>query len=104
MITQRKRLKFFSSFFINQDGLWDCNDVSDLFDAIRITYNIREWKLFIDSSSRSFKDFSGVKILLQTLKYEYGWKVIGEFKIVAFLMSLQVVGFYQVSLLSMSLE
>ena len=82
--------------------------------AIGIACNPCEWRLFIDSSSRSLKgvllhngnlypslpvahsvqlkeDYSSsVKFLLDALKYkEYGWEVIGDFKMVAFLTGLQ---------------
>ncbi len=75
-------------------------------------YSADEWRLFIDSSSKSLKAvvlhsgtkypslplahsehlkeiYSSVKLLLETLNYKYGWKVIGDFKMVAFLMGLQ---------------
>ena len=85
----------------------------DLFEAIGITCNSIEWRLFIDSSSRSLKavllhnwnpypsllvahsvhlkeDYTSVKMLLSALKYnDHGWEVIGNFKMVSFLMDLQ---------------
>ncbi|XP_061419050.1 uncharacterized protein LOC133349530 [Lethenteron reissneri] len=81
--------------------------------AIRIACNQNEWRLFIDSSSRGLKAvllhngnkypslllahsmhlkdyYNSIKTLLDALKYdEYGWEVIGDFKMVAFLMGLQ---------------
>src|SRR6218665_1027279 len=75
--------------------------------------NPSEWRLFIGSSSRSLKavllhngnnyptlpmansvhlkeDCTSVKMLLSALKYvDYGWEVIGYFKMVSFLMGLQ---------------
>jgi len=111
--SQRKRHQHFSNFFTSEDRLCYCNDVSGLFDAIGITCNPNEWRLFIDSSSRSLKavllhngnkypslplahsvhlkeDYNSVKLLLEALKYkEYCWEVIGDFKMVAFLMGLQ---------------
>jgi len=87
-----------------------CNNVAGLFEAIGITCNTSEWRLFIDSSSRSLKavllhngnnypclpmahsvhlkeDYTSVKMLLSALKYDdYGWEVIGDFKILSFLM------------------
>src|SRR5271157_3671570 len=72
-----------------------------------------EWRLFIDSSSRSLKavllhngnqypsllvahsvhlkeDYTSAKMLLSALKYnDHGWEVIGDFKMVSFLMGLQ---------------
>ena len=82
---------------------------------VGITCNPSEWRLFIDSSSRSLKaellhngnnypslpmphsvhlkdDYTSVKMLLSALKYvDYGREVIGDFKklMVSFLMGLQ---------------
>ncbi|XP_051552787.1 uncharacterized protein LOC127440312 [Myxocyprinus asiaticus] len=110
---QRKRHQPFSSFFTHQDGLCFCHSVTSLFEAIGIACNQNEWRLFIDSSSRSLKavllhngnkfpslplahsvhlkeEYNSIKTLLDALKYnEYGWEVIGDFKMVAFLMGLQ---------------
>ncbi|KAL6487813.1 hypothetical protein MHYP_G00044390 [Metynnis hypsauchen] len=110
---QRKRHQVFSTFFSHQDGLCFCNNVASLFEAIGITCNPNEWCLFIDSSCKSLKavllhngnkypslpvahsvhlteEYTSVKMLLGALKYdEYGWEVIGDFKMVSFLMGLQ---------------
>ena len=110
---QRKCHQTFSNFFSRQDGLCFCNNVTGLFEAIGITYNPSEWRIFIDSSSRSLnavllhngnnypslpmvhsghlkEDYTSVKILLSALKYDdYGWEAIGNFKMVSFLMGLQ---------------
>ena len=110
---QRKRHQAFSNFFSWQDGLCFCNNVAGLFEAIGITYNPSEWRLFIDSSSESLKavllhngnnypslpmahsadhkeNYTSVKMLLSALKYDdYGWEAIGSFKMVSFLMGLQ---------------
>ncbi|KAL6465610.1 hypothetical protein MHYP_G00257430 [Metynnis hypsauchen] len=107
---QRKRHQVFSTFFSHQDGLCFCNNVAGLFEAIGITCNPNEWRLFIDSSCKSLKavllhngnkypslpvahsvhlkeEYTSVKMLLGALKYdEYGWEVIGDFKMVSFLM------------------
>ncbi|XP_061410987.1 uncharacterized protein LOC133344802 isoform X2 [Lethenteron reissneri] len=110
---QRKRHQHFCSFFTRQDGLCFCHNVTSLFEAIGIACNQNELCLFIDSSSRSLKavllhngnkypslplahsvnlkeDYNSIKTLLDALKYdEYSWEVIGDFKMVAFLMGLQ---------------
>ncbi|KAL6477291.1 hypothetical protein MHYP_G00131260 [Metynnis hypsauchen] len=110
---QRKRHQVFSTFFSHQDGLCVCNNVAGLFEAIGITCNPNEWRLFIDSSCKRLKavllhngnkypslpvahsvhlkeEYTSVKMLLGALKYdEYGWEVIGDFKMVSFLMGLQ---------------
>ncbi|KAL7868607.1 hypothetical protein SRHO_G00100550 [Serrasalmus rhombeus] len=110
---QRKRHQVFSTFFSHQDGLCFCNNMAGLFEAIGITCNPNEWRLFIDSSCKSLKavllhngnkypslpvahsvhlkeEYTSVKMLLGALNYdEYGWEVIGDFKMVSFLMGLQ---------------
>lgn len=113
VIDQRARHQTFSSFLNHQDRLCFCNNVTGLFETIGITCNPSEWCLFIDSSFQSLKavllhnennypslpmahfvhlkeNYNSVKMLLSALKYDnYGWEVIGEFKMVSFLMGLQ---------------
>lgn len=110
---QRKRHEMFAGFFTKEDGLCYCNDVKGLFDAIGIPCISSEWRLFIDSSTRSLKavllhngnkfpslplahsvmlkeNYESVKMVLQVLKYEqYAWPVIGDFKMVGFLVGMQ---------------
>ncbi|KAL7851918.1 hypothetical protein SRHO_G00177030 [Serrasalmus rhombeus] len=52
---QRKRHQVFSTFVSHQDGLCFCNNVAGLFEAIGITCNPNEWRLFIDRSCKSLK-------------------------------------------------
>ena len=76
-------------------------------------YFTNDWRLFIDSSSRSLKvvllhngnryssillahpvhikeNYANIKTLLIALKYDkFNWQVIGDFKMVAFLMDFQ---------------
>ena len=108
--SQRKRHRGFSTFFLFTDGLCYRHSVIGLFKAIGICCNTSDWRFFIDSSSRSLKaillhntnqwpsiplahsvhmkeTYENVKILLSALKYN--WEVIGDFKMVAFLMGLQ---------------
>ena len=111
--SQRKRHRGFSTFFSFIDGFCYCHSVAGLFEAIGIPCNTSDWRFFIDSSSRSLKaillhntnqwpsiplahsvhmkeTYENVKILLSALKYtQYNWEVIGDFKMVAFLMGLQ---------------
>jgi hypothetical protein len=110
---QRKRHHAFSTFFTLENGLCFCNDVTALFREIGIPCNPQEWRLFIDSTNKSLKavllhngnqlpsipvahsvhlkeEYQNVKKLLTALKYEeYEWEVIGDFKMVSFLMGLQ---------------
>ena len=110
---QRKRHRTFYNFFSQQDGLCFCNNMAGLFETIGITCNQSEWRLFIDSQSESLtamllhngnnypslpmahsvhlkEDYTSIKMLLSALKFDdYGWEVIGDFKMVSFLMGLQ---------------
>ena len=110
---QRKRHRGFSTFFSFWEGLCYCHDIRGLFEAIGISCNTSDWRLFIDSSSKSLKavllhntnkfssiplahsvqmkeNYENVKMLLSALRYDqYNWEVIGNFKMVAFLMGLQ---------------
>ena len=52
---QRKRHQSFSSFFTMQNAICFCNNVSGLFYSIGIPCTPSEWRLFIDSSSKSLK-------------------------------------------------
>ncbi|CAK8673450.1 unnamed protein product [Clavelina lepadiformis] len=111
--SQRKRHRGFSVFYMFKDDLCYCHDIEGLFQAMGISCNPSEWRLFIDSSSRSLKavllhntnkcpsiplahsvymkeEYQNIKILMSALKYDhYNWEVIGDFKMVAFLMGLQ---------------
>ncbi|KAL6459437.1 hypothetical protein MHYP_G00329090 [Metynnis hypsauchen] len=61
---QRKRHQVFSTFFSHQDGLCFCNNVAGLFEAIGITCNPNEWRLFIDSSCKSLMQESRLGTVL----------------------------------------
>ena len=124
--TQCKRHQDYSSYFTVQDAVCFCNDVRGLFDSIGIPYDPSNWCLFIDSSSKSLKavllhngniypsiplahsihlreTYDNVKTLLNALKYDQNkWEVIGDFKMIAFLMG-YARGFYKISLPSLSL-
>ncbi len=110
---QRTRHETFSTFFTKEDGLCFCNDIKGMFEEIGISCIPSEWRLFIDSSTKSLKavllhngnkfpslpiahsvhmkeNYDSVKILLDAVKYdEYNWQLIGDFKMVEFLMGLQ---------------
>ena len=110
---QRKRHQSFSSFFTVQNAICFCNNVSGLFYSIGIPCIPSEWRLFIVSSSKSLKTvlvhngnkcpslplahsvhlketYKNVKTALNVLKYGQGnWEVIGDFKMIVFLMGIQ---------------
>ena len=86
-------MKISSVFLTFEEGLCFCHDVSGLFDAIGIPCEPREWRLFVDSSSKSLRavllhngnkfpslplahsvqlkeGYSSVKTVLKAVKYE----------------------------------
>ena len=109
----RNRQETFASFYVVTDSLCYCHDVCGLFDEIGIDHNPEEWRLFIDSSTRSLKavllhngnrfpsipvahsvhlkeDYTNVKLLLEKINYiSYKWDVCGDFKMLGFLLGLQ---------------
>ena len=96
-----------------QNAICFCNNVVGLFYSIKTPCIPNEWRLFIGSSSKSCKavllhngnkyrslpfahsvylkeTYENVKTVLNVLKYDqYNWEVIGEFKMIAFLMGMQ---------------
>ncbi|XP_039440776.1 uncharacterized protein LOC120421613 isoform X4 [Culex pipiens pallens] len=113
---QRKRDEAYSRFYTYDEAVCYCKDIPGLFTAIGISLNVGEWRLFIDGSSTSIKvvllhnrtgkerlpslpiayskllkeSFECTKLILELIKYEnYKWEVIGDFKMVSFLMGLQ---------------
>ena len=108
----RKRHQNFSSFFIMQNAICFCNNVSGLFYSIGIPGIPSEWRLFFDSSSKSLKavllqngnkypslplahsvhlkeTYENVKTMLNVFNYDRcNWEVIGDFKMITFLMEM----------------
>ena len=96
-----------------QNAICFCNNASGLFYSIGIPCIPSEWRLFIDSSLKSLRavllhngnkypslplahsvhlkeTYENVKTVLNVLKYDqYNWEVIGDFKMIAFLMGMQ---------------
>ena len=109
----RNRHRTYSQFFSMSESLCFCTDIMGLFEAIGLKHEPDQWRLFIDSSTRSLKavllhngnehpsipvghsvhlkeDYENVKALLQKIKYdEYKWDVCGDFKMIGFLLGLQ---------------
>lgn len=96
--------KFFSSD--TETSLVYCNNISGLVDAMGISYNASEWRLFIDSSSRSLKavllsngnqvasvpvgysvqmaeNYNNMEYLLAALQYkDHKWIICGDLKVI----------------------
>ena len=109
----RNRHAKFSIYYTVEDNLCYCKDVNGLFAAIGIVHDPSEWRLFIDSSSRSLKavllyngnkhssipvdysmqmseSFKNVHQLLNRIFYDqFNWYVCGDFKMLEFLLGLQ---------------
>lgn len=86
-----------------------CHDIDTLFQFFGITYDSKEWRLFIDGSSASLKavllhngnnypsvpiaygryqkeKYDTIKLMLELIKYDtYKWKVCADLKMVAIL-------------------
>ncbi|XP_062704623.1 uncharacterized protein LOC115265503 [Aedes albopictus] len=114
--SQRTRDEEFSSYYTSEDGICFCRDIEGLFSEIGIPLIVRDWRLFIDGSSKSLKvvllhnrvkseqypslpiahsillkeSYATTKLLFNKIQYEkFGWEVIGDFKMIGFLIGLQ---------------
>jgi hypothetical protein len=109
----RKRNLDLVNFFKTDGPLSYCTDIEGLFCSISQIYVESEWRLFIDSSTRSLKavllhngnskpsipiahtvhlkeTYDNMQVLLQAIKYEsHKWKICGDLKVIALLMGLQ---------------
>ena len=111
----RKRHAKFSSYYaMDKDTLLCyCANIDGLFAEIGFSYVAADWRLFIDSSSKSLKavllhngnkypsipvghsaimkeDYNNVKHLLKKIQYtSHMWDCCGDFKMLAFLLGLQ---------------
>ena len=68
--SQRKRHRGFSTFFSFREGLCYCHDIRGLFEAIGIPCNTSDWRLFIDSLSKSLKAQNVTKAPCSALSYQ----------------------------------
>lgn len=111
----RSREEEFRQYFTleKEASLLYCNDVNGLIEAMGLAYNPTEWRLFIDSSSRSLKavllyngnevasvpvghsvqmeeNYNNMGLLLRYLKYkDHNWLVCGDLKVIALVLGLQ---------------
>ena len=111
----RNREKEFRKYFSfdESSSLVYCNNVADLVEAMGLKYDATEWRLFIDSSSRSLKavllnngnKFGSIPVahsaemrethnsmgrLLSALNYkDHGWLMCGDLKVVGLVLGLQ---------------
>ena len=111
--SSRKWHEQFSKYFSMVGSLCFCSIVDKLFEELGIVHDTKEWRLFIDSSSRSLKcvllhngnhypsipighsvqmkeDHNNVKFVLENINYtRYNWPLCGDFKMIGFLKKLQ---------------
>ncbi|KAJ4436580.1 hypothetical protein ANN_16613 [Periplaneta americana] len=90
-----------------------CFKIKELFEAIGVPHIAEDWRLFIDSSTRSLKavllhngnmypsipvgysthlkeDYENVRFLLEKINYtSYKWDICGDFKMLGFILGLQ---------------
>ena len=105
-------MEFFIYFDVIED-LCYCKDVEGLFSAVGIDHNPTQWRIFIDSSTKSLKavllhngniyppiplayslqmkeDYENVKQLLIKINYaQFKWYVCGDFKMLGVLLGLR---------------
>ena len=99
--------------FQKESSLVYCNNIAELVNLMGLSYDAKEWRLFIDSSSRSLKavllhnsnKFSSIPIgysiemkethndidcLLYALNYQdYKWLICGDLKVIGPVLGLQ---------------
>ena len=106
----RNREQEFRSYFLqhSSSSLVYCANIKGLVEALGIPYNPLEWRLFIDSSSRSLKavllnignkiasvpighsiqlteSYENMKKLLDAINYSsYKWRICGDLKVRSF--------------------
>ena len=109
----RKRHQQLEPFFMKEGNLVFCSNIDDLMNALQITHDPQEWRLFVDSSTLSLKavllhngnrlpsiplahavhmkeTYDNLKQLLHSIDYNrYKWHLCGDLKVVAILMGLQ---------------
>lgn len=110
----RNRDLQFRKYFSKEKNLVYCNDVKNLISEFKcMNYNADDWRLFLDSSTRSFKvillhngnvyapipvahstvikeEYESLDFVLRKLKYdEHKWLVCGDLKILTILLGQQ---------------
>ena len=110
----RHREKDFLTFFEREDSLIYCSDIQGLMDTFEPNiYQKEEWRLFIDSSTRSIKavllhntnvlasipiaysvemseNYDTLQFILQKINYEvHNWQICGDLKILTILLGQQ---------------
>ncbi|ESO03183.1 hypothetical protein HELRODRAFT_174081 [Helobdella robusta] len=110
----RFRLKEFMLYFTSDDSMCYCNDVKNLMAHLGHEHEVKNWRLFIDASKTSLKfvllrngnllpsipivystqlkeTYGNISNVLIKIKYNgYKWRVCGDLKVIAILMSLQL--------------
>lgn len=110
----RNRDESFRKYFSQEDDLVYCNDVKSLIEEFKsIVYDPNEWRLFLDSSTRSLKvvllhngnvyapiplahstvlkeEYQNLELILSKLQYEkHKWCLCGDLKIITMLLGQQ---------------
>lgn len=109
----RNREKNFTPFFTQHEEMVYCHNITALMGMFNIEYNSNEWRLFLDSSKRSFKGvllhngnkyasvpvghsvhlkerYENLEMILSKIKYnEHGWTICGDLKVISMLLGQQ---------------
>lgn len=110
----RDRDKEFRKYFSKENVLVYCNDIKGVIEEFKtIVYEPNDWRLFLDSSTRSFKaillhngnvyapipvahstvlkeEYHNLELVLKKIKYEeHKWLVCGDLKIITIILGQQ---------------
>lgn len=111
----RSRDKEFRKFFTlhENSSLVYCSDIKGLIETLGVGYQPSEWRLFIDSSSRSLKvvllyngntlssvpvghsiqlteSYDNMETVLDAIKYsDHQWKICGDLKVITLILGMQ---------------
>jgi len=109
----RNRDEPFRKYFTTENSTVYCNNIEGLIDELNATYSPNDWRLFLDSSKRSFKavllhngnkyaslpvahsielteEYGNIAFVLEKLKYEnHKWVICTDLKIVSIILGQQ---------------
>lgn len=110
---QRKRNREMAAFYTDLENISFCNNIVLLMDTLKIPYETKDWRLFIDGSKTSLKavllhngnqypsvpiaystvlkeTYENMESILNLIKYkDFKWKVCADLKVIAMLVGLQ---------------
>lgn len=109
----RQRNLALKNFFQMEGSLTYCTDIKGLFQAMSQSYEVSDWRLFLDSSSKSMKavlvhngnlkpsvpiahsvhlkeSYDNLKMILEAINYDkHQWKISADLKVIGMLRGMQ---------------